>query len=527
MPHVALVAFTGIRVREREMLELGMTLPGFRDRAAALARLPALGLLTLAGMTPPRWSCSYHDTDRIIGATPRESANNASAAQPPAAPAPGRAKNDAEYCCDALIADVIANHPTLVAVSALTASVLDAYRFAQLIRGAGVPTVLGGLHASACRDEALRYFDAVVIGDGESVWRQILDDVENRTLKRAYRGSTFELSQAPLPRLELLSTKPPPRYTVQTQRGCPFACEFCAASRLLGPFREKPIDCIERELDAIAAIEPQPVIELADDNTFASRRDPSRFFEALSRRGVRYFTECDWRIGERPALLRALAASGCEQLLIGVESLVHEPRGMGRKRASLQRICEAIVAIQEAGVVVNACFIAGCDGETHDSLDHLARFILDGPFGEVQITLQTPFPGAPLRRRLQREGRLLPDRGWPYYTLFDLTFQPDRMSVAELETAYRDLLRVVFGPTATARRAKLRRGILRKRRKLESADGAELAAPLNSPSNRRSRANESVPKKVSCSADDARCFSFPCLIETPKPAQQSETETGL
>lgn len=507
MPHVALVAFTGIRVREREMLELGMTLPGFRDRAAALARLPALGLLTLAGMTPPHWTCSYHDTDRIIGACARESSDNASAEQSPESSATTHAGDDDDRPDEALLVEVLAQRPSLVAVSALTASVLDAYRFAQGIRAAGVPTVLGGLHATACPDEALRRFDAVVIGDGESVWGELLYDVENRALKPKYHGTTFDLSRSPQPRLELLAGAPAPRYTVQTQRGCPFACEFCAASRLLGPFREKPIECIERELDAIGAIQPEPVIELADDNTFAGRRHPRLLFEALARRRVRYFTECDWRVGERPELLKSLAASGCEQLLIGVESLVHAPPGMGAKRASLQRISDAIVAIQEAGVVVNACFIAGCDGETRASLDRLAAFILDAQFAEVQITLQTPFPGAPLRRRLQREGRLLPDRGWPHYTLFDLTFQPDRMSVAELESAYRHLLREVYGPVATARRSELRREILRKRRAAEATNTAQSVSPERRRFDRRCQLTESRGSTNSRAADDD-CAGF-------------------
>ncbi len=68
MPHVALVPFTGFRVREKVMRQLGMSLPGLPHRAAAIAQLPALGLLTLAGLTPAPWSCSYHET----GSQPEE-----------------------------------------------------------------------------------------------------------------------------------------------------------------------------------------------------------------------------------------------------------------------------------------------------------------------------------------------------------------------------------------------------------------------------------------------------------------------
>src|SRR6476620_9968384 len=121
MHHVAFVPLTGFRVRENEMRALGMTLPGLRHRAAAVGQLPALGLLTLAGLTPPPWTCSYHEAPR----------------------------GD-----EALADEVLRQRPTLVAVSALTASVEEAYRFSTLLRARGSRVVLGGLHATACPAEA-------------------------------------------------------------------------------------------------------------------------------------------------------------------------------------------------------------------------------------------------------------------------------------------------------------------------------------------------------------------------------------
>jgi radical SAM superfamily enzyme YgiQ (UPF0313 family) len=427
MPHVAFVPFTGFRVREEEMRALGMSLPSLRQRADAIGQLPALGLLTLAGLTPPHWHCTYHETgDRAAEVAAR----------------------------------LIDSQPDLVAISALTASIEEAYRFSGTLRRAGLRVVLGGLHATALPDEALLHADAVVCGEGEPVWPQVLAEVESRSLKRRYGpGAAFDLGQSPVPCYDLLGSVPRPRFTLQTQRGCPFACEFCAASRLLGTFREKPLANIERELAAIATLDDNPLLELADDNTFAGERDPGPLFDAFARAGARYFTEVDWRIGERPEVLAGLAASGCVQVLIGLESLVFRHPGMGAKQAELRRMLDAIQAIQEAGVAVIACFIVGCDGETRASLDRLARFILDQPFADVQLTLQTPFPGTALHRRLARAGRLLPERGWSHYTLFDVTYQPDLLSVAELETGFRHLVQSVFSKEASAARSAVRRGV--------------------------------------------------------------------
>jgi radical SAM superfamily enzyme YgiQ (UPF0313 family) len=441
MPHVALVPFTGFRVREEAMRALGMTLPGLRHRAAAIAQLPALGLLTLAGLTGPPWTCSYHE-----------------------APA-GH---------DELAERLAALRPDLVAVSALTASVEEAYRFAADLRRRGLRTVLGGLHATACPDEAGRHFDAVVAGEGEPVWPQLLADAEAGTLRPIYRpAAPFDLARAPLPRFDLLTAaQARPRLTVQTQRGCPLACEFCGASRLLGAFREKPAERVEAELQALAALVARPVLELADDNTFAGPRDPGPLLEALARSGARYFTEADWRIGERPEVLARLAASGCVQVLVGIESLVFRHPGMGPKEAELARVLDAVRAIQEAGVAVLGCFIVGCDGETRASLERLAEFLVEAPLADVQLTLQTPFPGTALYRRLRREGRLLPERGWSCYTLFDVTYRPEPLGVAELEAGFREVVQAVFAASPAARRAAIRKETWRGNARLRSRESA-------------------------------------------------------
>lgn len=433
MPHVAFVPFTGLRVREREMLALGMSLPGLRTRAEALAGLPALGLLTLAGMTPRHWTCSYHPSSET----------------------------------ESLREDVLKTDPDLIAVSALTASVLEAYEFCEALRTKEIPTVIGGIHATVLPDEAGKHATSVCVGDGESSWIQVLSDAEQGTMKSVYRPKKpFDLADSPTPRFNLLRNKNPPRtpqrWTIQTQRGCPWACEFCGASRLLGPARFKPIEKIAQELAVIGELDPTPWVELADDNTLAGRSDPLQMLGQIEAAGIKYFTESDWRIGEDPSIVKALANSGCVQVLVGIESLTFQYPGMGRKQPELDRVDNAIEALQDAGIVVNGCFIVGADGETDDSLDAMATFINQTSLAEVQITLQTPFPGTGLYRRMEQSGRLLADRDWSYYTLFDVVFQPDTMKVAQLETGFRRVMSQVFSTESSAKRASLRRRIWKR-----------------------------------------------------------------
>lgn len=414
------------------MRQLGMSLPGLATRARALAELPALGVLNLAGMTPPDWSCSY----RGIPA-----------------------------CTDQAIQEILNDQPDVVAISALTASVDEAYQLSHRIRQAGVPVVMGGLHVSVCPNEAEAHCDSVMVGRGEFLWPALLSDVQNGKLQRRYTTGRAEPPLWPMPRFDLLGYQPP-RFTLQTQTGCPFSCDFCGASRLLGRFHEKPVANIKAELAEITKLQKRPLIELADDNTFAGSRNVDELLDVLQQSGARWFTEADWRIGERPDVLAKLATSGCVQVLVGIESLVFRYPGMGAKQAEMDRVMQAVENIQNAGVAVNGCFIVGADGETRQSMQKLSSFILNGPLAEVQVTVQTPFPGTALHHQLKVDGRLLADRGWSSYSLFDVTYRPDLLTVEELETGFRDVLAEVYSASATHRRNDIRRTIARQARQM-------------------------------------------------------------
>lgn len=428
--HVSFVSFVGLRVREQELLALGINLPGLGKRRRAIAELPALGLLTLAGLMPEGWTCSYHEVNTW--------------------------KDD-------FIDELIQENPCFVAISALTASIREAYSFAASLRIRGIRTVIGGLHATACSTEAAKYADAVVIGDGEPVWSKLLDDAWTGKLSAFYKSQNFfDLRDSKAPRFDLAAAVPRSRFTVQTQRGCPFACEFCSASRLLGSYREKPTYLVRKELHELKDVVARPVVELADDNTFAGARNQRDFLGVLADADIRYFTETDWRLGERGDVLVDLAASGCVQVLVGVESLVHTYAGYGKKQADLARIMDALYAIQDHGIAVIGCFVLGADGETQASIAQLGQFLTDCKLADVQVTVQTPFPGSLLRKRLVKEGRILTDRDWGHYTLFDVTFVPDSMSVAELERSYRELASVVYSAAENSRRATIRRKIWAK-----------------------------------------------------------------
>ncbi len=426
---LAFVALSGVRVHDPELLALGLTLPGFVERGRTIAALPSLGLLTLAGMTPDDVDVDYVEIDALPeGLGPLAGFD-------------------------------------VVALSSFTARIGAAYELADRCRSAGITVVLGGLHVTACPDEAAAHADSIVVGEAEPVWPTLLADLRNGALRPRYDGRAlaFDLADAPMPRFQLLRGRTVDRYTVQTQRGCPWDCEFCASSIRLRPgLRLKPIAKVADEVRAIRDLASRPFLELADDNTFASREHGRRLCDALAPTGLRWFTETDVSFADDEDLVRRAADAGCVQVLVGLESPSAGPlAGVERvrdwKATRAGRYLDAIERIQRNGIAVNGCFVLGLDGAGSDQFDATLDFVRDSGLHEVQITVQTPFPGTPLHERLTREGRLLAPQAWERCTLFDVVFEPRGVGVEELRAGLRRMIAELYATDAVAeRRARFR-----------------------------------------------------------------------
>jgi radical SAM superfamily enzyme YgiQ (UPF0313 family) len=272
-----------------------------------------------------------------------------------------------------------------------------------------------------------------------------------------------------MPRFELLEPTRYARFTVQTQRGCPFDCEFCAASvRLSRGFKVKPVEKVLAEIRRIRDLFDMPNIEFADDNTFANPAHSRRLMQALAGEGIRWFTETDIGFADDPELIELAARAGCVQVLIGLEGVSPIALNGVEKKANwkarrVDTYLDSIARIQDRGISVNGCFILGLDGTTEHSFDEILAFIDRSGLAEVQLTVLTPFPGTPLYDRLLAEGRILRPGAWDRCTLFDVNFVPDGMSVDQLDRGLRALAREVYGEARTHARRRLLGAQWRKR----------------------------------------------------------------
>lgn len=421
---IGLIAMSGARAHNKELTDLGLTLPGFVERNKVVASLPSLGLLTLAGMTPETFSISYLEVADI-----------------------------------AALSDLPGEFE-VVAISSFSAQIREAYQLADRYRAVGTKVVLGGLHVTALPHEALQHADSIIIGEGESSWPTLLEDLRQGNLKTIYdsRDRNFSLVDAPMPRFDLLDVNRYNRITVQTQRGCPFRCEFCAASIRISPtYKLKPVEKVIAEIRRIKEVWPHPFLEFADDNSFVNKKHSKQLVRALAGEKVRWFTETDVSVAEDEELLSLMRDSGCAQVLIGFEATsLAALRGLEQstnwKAKQVDRYLRAIERIQDHGITVNGCFILGLDGDGPECFEDIWMFVRDSRLFEVQVTVQTPFPGTPLYDRLRSTNRLLEEEAWELCTLFDVNFKPANMSVAELETGFRTLVERLYSADFTRKR---------------------------------------------------------------------------
>jgi radical SAM superfamily enzyme YgiQ (UPF0313 family) len=402
---IGFLAMSGLRAHDPCLLELGMTLPGLVERGRVLRSLPSLGLLYLAACTPAGHELRYFEAE-------------ADGSEP-----------DELFDCD------------LVAINTFSAQVFEGYRIADRLRSHSVKVAMGGLHVSVEPDEALAHADFIFIGEGERAWPAAVAAIEAGTKQRIWNSADFppvNERELPTPRYDLLTADRYSRFPVQTTRGCPWRCDFCASNVMLNqPYRKRPVVQVIRDIERIRELHPHPFIEFADDNTFVDHAWGKELCRALVPLGLKWFTETDISVADDPELLELMAKSRCRQVLIGLESPEQsalsgiELRSDFKHRRANDYIA-AVRRIQDAGITVNGCFILGLDRQTPEVFRQIFDFTMEVPLYDVQITVLTPFPGTPLYDRLLREGRILEPKRWDLCTLFDVNYQPQNMTVDQL-----------------------------------------------------------------------------------------------
>jgi radical SAM superfamily enzyme YgiQ (UPF0313 family) len=322
----------------------------------------------------------------------------------------------------------------LIGIGVWTASAPRAYALADRYRRQGTPVVLGGPHVTVRPEEARQHADAIVIGEAESVWAQLVHDAERQCLQPLYCGEAWPLDQTPAPDWSVFRAN---EYVIQasvaTSRGCTRRCDFCYEScRSRSSYRLRPLEHVFKELDE----RPFPVIAFLDNDLMANRRHAKALLRALIPRKRRWLGMTSITTADDEELLDLMAASGCRSLFIGFESIRPDSlREVHKSCNHVDNYLRNVQRIHDRGIMVNGSFVFGFNHDDDQVFDRTVAFGIAAQLDTATFTILTPYPGTTLYQRMQAEGRIF-DQDWAHYDTTRAVFRPANMSVAALEAGY-------------------------------------------------------------------------------------------
>ncbi len=377
---------------------------------------PSLALTSIAAATPPSWSVSYWDENLLQG------------------PPPWRP------------------FPQAVGITVHLTFAERAYALARWYRRRGAKVILGGLHVTSCPEEAAGHADALAIGEGVQLWGRILRDVEAGTLRPIYRGDFRRDYRAdPPPRRDLL---PKGSFLTPTSliatRGCHNRCGFCylATRGVRMPYMTRTVEQVAEEFRAGG----QPYGVFTDNNLGSQPDYLRRLCRALRPLEKIWSAAVSIDVTDDPGLVREMALAGCTGVFVGFESLEDANiAAAGKRSPPADDYARRVDVLQQHGIQVNGSFVLGFDHDRPDVFEKTVAWIEENRLECATFHVLTPYPGTPLFRQLEAEGRLL-HKQWRLYDTAHVVFRPKHMTPGQLADGYAWCYRRLFSHRSIWRR---------------------------------------------------------------------------
>ena len=339
----------------------------------------------------------------------------------------------------------------LVAMTVITGTAKRAYELAKQFQAKGIPVVLGGPHVTLIPEEAQQHADAICVGYAEESWPQLLRDFANGRMQTIYRQRPgMQLGRDQFPRRELMDKR---RFLTQAvfeaTRSCMHDCEFCVAPAAWGRIQyQRPIDWVIEDIKRVG----QKKIIFIDLNIISDKNYAKELFRQLIPLNIQWFGLSTVLIAHDEELKELLARSGCKGLLLGLETVSEHSLKDAKKRFNESvGYKEVIQDLHHLGISIQGCFVFGLDHDTRDVFDNTVDFAIEAGIDLPRFAILTPFPGTPIYKRMQAQGRIL-TQDWELYDGQHVVFQPRNMSVKELAEGHETAWKKVYRWSSIARR---------------------------------------------------------------------------
>jgi radical SAM superfamily enzyme YgiQ (UPF0313 family) len=369
---------------------------------------------------------------------------------------------------DEAVQDIDFDQPCdLVGLSIMTCYAPRAYEIATEFKKRGKPVVLGGVHPTYCPDEALRYCDAIVCGEAEDLWPQLVADFEAGTMKRMYKMGEFpSLENYRSARVDLLS---PDAYMTRqcsfTTRGCHFDCEFCSVSPFNGKTtRRRPVPEVVKELTQIkqwirselvermkndtlwrafvtalrirVGVEDGTIFAFVDDLHNSNRTYCRELWAALKPLKIKWGCQSTLFLGDDQEMVKLAAESGCVSVFVGMESLDEDSLEETNKPFNrVQKFADEIKMFHDHGIMVNPGIVFGFDSDDESVFERAVEFLVKNHVELAYFNVLTPLPGTALYERYNNTGRIF-DRDWAKYDGKHVVYHPSRMTPEQLQEGF-------------------------------------------------------------------------------------------
>lgn len=325
----------------------------------------------------------------------------------------------------------------LVAITVESYTARRAYEISDEFRQRGVLVVMGGIHASLIPEEVKDHCDSLLIGDAETIWRDVIADAKNRALKSLYKAPPGIAQLGGIkPRRDIYKGKGYlPLSLLQFSRGCKYSCNFCAVSSYFD--KKHYIRQIDEVIEEIVS-QDLKFLFFVDDNIATNPKALKELCQELIPLKTNWISQASLDITHDKTAMKLMADSGCIGHVMGFESITQESLHDAKKLANLKNFTNytyEIEVLREHAMQTWAAFTLGYDNDTYDSIMATMEFALKHKFTFAAFNILMPYPGTPMYQELLEQNRLLYEGKWwlhPEYRFNHAAFIPKNMTADEL-----------------------------------------------------------------------------------------------